>query len=88
MGETTPSGPVKILVDCDEPGCIAEAVLWKGDPMKTEPIYPTPAGWLLRVVLDDDDGVIGFGDDPDVRTAPLGVVGGAVVGVLTGLSPR
>ena len=43
---------------------------------------------LLRVVLDDDDGVIGFGDDPDVRTAPLGVVGGAVVGVLTGLSPR
>jgi len=43
---------------------------------------------VLRVVLDDDDGVIGFGDDPDVRTAPLGVVGGAVVGVLTGLSPR
>ena len=30
---------------------------------------------MLRVVLDDDDGVIGFGDDPDVRTAPLGVVG-------------
>jgi len=43
---------------------------------------------MLRVVLDDDDGVIGFGDDSDVRTAPLGVVGGAVVGVLTGLSPR
>ena len=49
------------------------------------PAVPEP---LLRVVLDDDDGVIGFGDDPDVRTAPLGVVGGAVVGVLTGLSPR
>jgi len=47
-----------------------------------------PTRYLLRVVLDDDDGVIGFGDDPDVRTAPLGVVGGAVVGVLTGLSPR
>ena len=46
------------------------------------------AALVLRVVLDDDDGVIGFGDDPDVRTAPLGVVGGAVVGVLTGLSPR
>src|SRR6516162_4057444 len=52
----------------------------------------TPVLWscmqVLRVVLDDDDGVIGFGDDPDVRTAPLGVVGGAVAGVLTGLSPR
>jgi hypothetical protein len=27
------------------------------------------AAVVLRVVLDDDDGVIGFGDDPDVRTA-------------------
>jgi len=57
MGETTPSGPVKILVDCDEPGCIAEAVLWKGDPMKTEPIYPTPAGWY-------------FNDEPRVAWCP------------------
>ena len=43
---------------------------------------------VLRVVLDDDDGVIGFGDDPDVRTAPPTTPSGAVVGVLTGLSPR
>jgi len=54
----------------------------------TQLVIPGYANLLLRVVLDDDDGVIGFGDDPDVRTAPLGVVGGAVVGVLTGLSPR
>jgi hypothetical protein len=43
---------------------------------------------LLRVVLpvteDDDDGVIGVDEDLDVRTAPLGVMSGAVVGVVTG----
>jgi hypothetical protein len=39
---------------------------------------------MLRVILDDDDGVIGADDDPGMRTAPLGVVSGAVVGVVTG----
>jgi len=58
------------------------------DPSRENQVFAARDGRLLRVVLDDDDGVIGFGDDPDVRTAPLGVVGGAVVGVLTGLSPR
>jgi len=41
---------------------------------------------LLRVAFDDDDGVIGGDDDPMMGTAPLGVVSGAVVGVLTALS--
>ena len=39
---------------------------------------------VLRVTQDDDDGVIRFDDDPMMRTAPLGVVSGAVVGVVTG----
>jgi hypothetical protein len=38
----------------------------------------------LPVTEDDDDGVIGVDEDLDVSTAPLGVVSGAVVGVLTG----
>ncbi len=38
---------------------------------------------LLHVTLDDDDDVIGVDEDPMMRTAPLGVVSGAVVGVLT-----
>jgi len=46
--KTMPSGPIKIFVDCDEPGCDAVAVLWSGDPMKTEPIYTTPAGWCFN----------------------------------------
>jgi hypothetical protein len=37
----------------------------------------------LHVTLDDDDDVIGVDEDPMMRTAPLGVVSGAVVGVLT-----
>jgi hypothetical protein len=52
-----PSGPIKIFVDCDEPGCDAVAVLWSGDPMKTEPIYTTPAGWY-------------FNDEPRVAWCP------------------
>ena len=40
--------------------------------------------WVLRVAPDDDDRVIGVDDDSDVRTAPLGVMSGAVVGVVTG----
>ncbi|MFP1155836.1 hypothetical protein ACK280_27935, partial [Mycobacterium sherrisii] len=40
-----------------------------------------PAG-MLRVTPDDDVGVIDVDDDLDVRTAPLGVVSGAVVGVV------
>jgi hypothetical protein len=45
-----------------------------------------PAGLhpVLRVTFDDDVGVIGVDEDGDVRTAPLGVVSGAVVGVVTG----
>ena len=39
---------------------------------------------VLRVTLNDDDGVIGVDDDRVMRTAPLGVVSGAVVGVVTG----
>ena len=38
----------------------------------------------MRVTLNDDDGVIGVDEDVDVRTAPPGVLSGAVVGVLTG----
>jgi len=43
---------------------------------------------LLRVAEDDDDGVSGVDEDRGVRTAPLGVVSGAVVGVVTSLSSR
>ena len=39
---------------------------------------------VLPVTEDDDDGVIGVDEDLDVRTAPLGVMSGAVVGVVTG----
>ena len=46
-------------------------------------VKPQPT-WLLRVTLNDDDGVIGVDDDRVMRTAPLGVVSGAVVGVVTG----
>jgi len=38
----------------------------------------------LRVAEDDDDGVIDIDDDLMMRTAPLGVLSGAVVGVVTG----
>lgn len=31
---------------------------------------------VLRGTFDDDDGVIGVDDDPDVRTAPLGALTG------------
>ena len=41
---------------------------------------------MLRVAFFDDVGVIGVDDDPDVGTAPLGMVSGAVVGVVTGLA--
>jgi hypothetical protein len=40
---------------------------------------------LLRVSQDDDDGVIRVDGDPIRRTAPLGVLSGAVVGVVTAL---
>jgi hypothetical protein len=43
------------------------------------------SGLLLRVSQDDDDGVIRVDDDPIRRTAPLGVLSGAVVGVVTAL---
>jgi hypothetical protein len=43
---------------------------------------------MLRVVEDDDDGVVDVDDDPMMGTAPLGVVSGAVVGVVTVLSLR
>ncbi|WP_204809316.1 hypothetical protein [Mycobacterium riyadhense] len=47
--------------------------------------YGTPgAVAVLRVSFDDDDGVVGVDDDRVMRTAPLGVVSGAVVGVVTG----
>jgi hypothetical protein len=40
---------------------------------------------VLRVSQDDDDGVMRVGDDPIRRTTPLGVLSGAVVGVVTAL---
>ena len=40
---------------------------------------------LLRVTQDSDDGVIRVDDDPIMRTAPLGVLSEAVVGVVTAL---
>jgi hypothetical protein len=43
---------------------------------------------LLRVAEDDDVGVIAVDEDRGVRTAPLGVVSGAVVGVVALLSSR
>jgi hypothetical protein len=45
---------------------------------------PLQAPGMLPVTEDDDDGVIGVDEDLDVRTAPLGVMSGAVVGVVTG----
>ncbi|HWX98749.1 MAG TPA: hypothetical protein VNY55_02415 [Mycobacterium sp.] len=44
-----------------------------------------PCERMLRVSQDDDDGVIRVDDDPIRRTAPLGVLSGAVVGVVTAL---
>jgi hypothetical protein len=43
-----PSGPIKIFIDCDEPGCLADGVVWSGDPSKTESIYTTPEGWYFN----------------------------------------
>lgn len=39
---------------------------------------------MLRGAQDDDDGVIGLDDYPDIRVAPLDMVSGTVVGVVTG----
>jgi len=54
------------------------------DPRKRglRTVFPIP---MLRVTQDDDDGVIRVDDDPIMRTAPLGVLSGAVVGVVTAL---
>jgi hypothetical protein len=41
---------------------------------------------VLRVAEGDDDGVIEVDDDQGMRSAPLGVVSGAVVGVVTASS--
>ena len=41
---------------------------------------------LLRVTEGDDDGVIDVYDDRGMRSAPLGVVSGAVMGAVTPLS--
>ena len=41
---------------------------------------------LLSGTFDDDDGVVGVDDDLVMGTAPLVVVSGAVVGVVTGCS--
>ena len=46
------------------------------------------AARVLSVAQDDDGAVIGGDDDGGVRTAPLGVVSGAVVGVVTGWASR
>jgi hypothetical protein len=39
---------------------------------------------VLRGTEDDEDGVIEVDDDRGMKTAPPGVVGGAVVGVAMG----
>jgi hypothetical protein len=39
---------------------------------------------MLRVTEDDDVGVVRVDEDQGMRTAPLGVVSGAVVGVVMG----
>lgn len=43
---------------------------------------------MLPVAVDEDVGVISGGDERGVRTAPLGVVSGAVVVLVTGSSSR
>ena len=53
---------------------------WDGNETMAREVSP-----LLRVTQDDDDGVIRVDDDPIMRTAPLGVLSGAVVGVVTAL---
>ena len=42
------SGPCEIFVDCDAPGCFAEALVWSGNPMETDAIYTTPEGWYIN----------------------------------------
>jgi hypothetical protein len=46
----------------------------------------TGSAGVLHVTLDDDDDVVGVDEDPMMRSAPLGMVSGAVVGVLAVLS--
>ncbi|UXA15645.1 hypothetical protein KXD97_20010 [Mycobacterium sp. SMC-8] len=41
---------------------------------------------VLPVAVDEDMGIIEFGDEWPMGTAPLGVVSGAVVVVVTGSS--
>ncbi|WP_204815277.1 alpha/beta hydrolase [Mycobacterium riyadhense] len=53
-------------------------------PVPVEDCYAALQWLVLRVSFDDDDGVVGVDDDRVMRTAPLGVVSGAVVGVVTG----
>jgi hypothetical protein len=53
---------------------------------RTTTTTPLLGNRLLRVTDDDDDDVIGVDEDQGMRTAPLGVVSGAVVGVVTGCS--
>jgi len=43
---------------------------------------------LLPVAVDEDVGVMSGDDERGVRTAPLGVVSGAVVVLVTGSSSR
>ncbi|HEX9498416.1 MAG TPA: histidine phosphatase family protein, partial [Mycobacterium sp.] len=69
--------------------------LWTGQPraevehrfgsVDDAPGVEAAAMLVLRVSQDDDDGVIRVDDDPIRRTAPLGVLSGAVVGVVTAL---
>ena len=77
------------------PGMLAEILCHSGDiriplglPFEPDPQLTVIAldfltGPVLRVTEDDDDGVIRVDDDPIMRTAPLGVLSGAVVGVVT-----
>jgi len=73
----TPEGAVRMVAD--------ELAFPNGMAITADGSALIVAG-VLRVTEDDDDGVIGVDEDRGMRTAPLGVVSGAVVCAVTALS--
>lgn len=74
-------------------------LLWRPSPDRTAEDCATARGmwdryytaneeFVLPVIERDDVVVIGGDDDGSMRTAPLGVLSGAVVVSVTGSSPR
>jgi hypothetical protein len=42
-------GPIEVLVNCREPECKAEAVVWSSDPTQDiDPVYTAPPGWYVN----------------------------------------